>query len=138
MSFHIKNMILILFLINLALTNFQYVILTRVTVISLNIQTPFNLNLLLIFKKIKNTQIKHKKDLHQQSLLLIDSDITSDDDELIYTRIPNDTSVFLSDTTLADECSLESLTCYITYYFCYRCTNTYKNPYTLFTNNTFL
>ena len=46
---------------------------------------------------------KNKKTLHQQSLLLNDTDITSDDEDHIYTRIPKSDSSFLHDTTLQTE-----------------------------------
>ena len=47
------------------------------------------------------TPIKiHNKSLHQQSLLLNDTDVTSDDDEHIYTRIPKNTSFFSPNDTL--------------------------------------
>ena len=44
---------------------------------------------------------KQNKSLHHQSLLLNDTDVTSDDDEHIYTRIPKDDSPFSNDTTLS-------------------------------------
>ena len=46
---------------------------------------------------------KNNKTLHQQSLLLDDADITSDDKDHIYTRIPKPDSSFLHDTTLKTE-----------------------------------
>ena len=46
---------------------------------------------------------KNNKTLHQQSLLLNDTDVTSDDDDHIYTRIPKSDSSFLQDTTLQTE-----------------------------------
>ena len=46
---------------------------------------------------------KNNKTLHQQSLLLNDTDITSDDEDHIYTRIPKSDSSFLHDTTLQTE-----------------------------------
>ena len=46
---------------------------------------------------------KNNKSLHQQSLLLNDTDITSDDDDHIYTRIPKHDSSFTVDNTLHDE-----------------------------------
>ena len=58
--------------------------------------TPFQTN----FKtRIK----KHNKSLHQQSLLLNDTDVTSDDDEHIYTRIPKNTSSFSPNDTLHEQ-----------------------------------
>ena len=62
------------------------------------------------FKSITPFQTKFKipikknhKALHQQSLLLNDTDITSDDDDHISTRIPKSDSSFLHDTTLQTE-----------------------------------
>ena len=46
---------------------------------------------------------KNNKTLHQQSLLLNDTDITSDDEDHIYTRIPKSDFSFLHDTTLQTE-----------------------------------
>ena len=43
---------------------------------------------------------KYNKTLHRQSLLLNDTDVTSDDDDHIYTRIPKNDSSFSTDTTL--------------------------------------
>ena len=50
--------------------------------------------------KFKTPMKKNTKTLHQQSLLLIDTNITSDDEDHIYTRIPKSDSSFLHDTTL--------------------------------------
>ena len=46
---------------------------------------------------------KNNKTLHQQPLLLNETDITSDDEDHIYTRIPKPDSSFLHDTTLQTE-----------------------------------
>ena len=46
---------------------------------------------------------KHNKSLHQQSLLLNDTDVTSDDDEHIYTRIPQNTSSSSPNDTLHEQ-----------------------------------
>ena len=46
---------------------------------------------------------KNNKTLHQQSLLLNDTDITNDDEDHIYTRIPKSDSSLLHDTTLQTE-----------------------------------
>ena len=43
---------------------------------------------------------KNNGTFHQQSLLLNDTDITSDDEDHIYTSIPKSDSSFLHDTTL--------------------------------------
>ena len=53
--------------------------------------------------KFKTPIKKNNKTLHQQSLLLNDTDVTSDDEDLIYTRIPKSDSSFLQDTTLQTE-----------------------------------
>ena len=53
--------------------------------------------------KFKTPIKKNNKTLHQQSLLLNDTDITSDDEDHIYTRIPKSDSSFLYDTTLQTE-----------------------------------
>ena len=58
--------------------------------------TPFQI-------KFKTPIKKNNKTLHQQSLLLYDTDITSDDEDHIYTRIPKPDSSFLHDTTLQTE-----------------------------------
>ena len=53
--------------------------------------------------KFKTPIKKNNKTLHQQSLLLIDTDVTSDDEDHIYTRISNSDSSFLQNTTLQTE-----------------------------------
>ena len=53
--------------------------------------------------KFKAPIKKNNKTLHQQSLLLKKTDITSDDEDHIYTRIPKSDSSFLPDTTLQTE-----------------------------------
>ena len=50
--------------------------------------------------KFKTPIKKNNKTLHQQSLLFNDTDVTSDDENHKYTRIPNSDSSFLQDTTL--------------------------------------
>ena len=50
--------------------------------------------------KFKTPIKKNNKTLHQQSLFLNDTDVTSDDEDHIYTRIPKSDSSFLQDTTL--------------------------------------
>ena len=50
--------------------------------------------------KFKTPNKKNNKTLHQQSLLVNDTDITSDDEDHIYTRIPKNDSPFSTDTTL--------------------------------------
>ena len=58
--------------------------------------TPFQTN-------FKTPIKKNSKTLHQQPLLLNDTDITSDDDDHKYTRIPKYDSSFSTDTTLQQE-----------------------------------
>ena len=53
--------------------------------------------------KFKTPIKKNNKTLHQQSLLLNVTDVTSDDEDHIYTRIPKSDSSFLHDTTLQTE-----------------------------------
>ena len=53
--------------------------------------------------KFKSPIKKNNKTLHQQSLLLNDTDVTSDDEDHIYSRIPKSDSSFLQDTTLQTE-----------------------------------
>ena len=63
---------------------------------SFNAITPFQ-------TKFKAPVKKHNKSLHQQSLLLNDTDATSDDDDHIYTRIPKSNSSFSHDETLHEQ-----------------------------------
>ena len=58
--------------------------------------TPFQTNFKIPVKK-------NNKSIHQQSLLLNDTDITSDDEDHIYTRIPKLNSVLTTDNTLQTE-----------------------------------
>ena len=53
--------------------------------------------------KFKTPIKKNNKTLHQQSILPNDTDITSDDEDHIYTRIPKPDSSFSTDTTLQQE-----------------------------------
>ena len=53
--------------------------------------------------KYKTAVKKNNNSLHQQSLLLNDTDNTSDDEEHIYTRIPKQDSSFPTDNTLTTE-----------------------------------
>ena len=53
--------------------------------------------------KFKTPMKKNNKSLQQQSLSPKDTDITSDDEEHIYSRIPKHNSTFLPDTTLPEE-----------------------------------
>ena len=52
--------------------------------------------------KFKTPNKKNNKTLHQQSLLLNDTDVTSDDEDHIYTRIPKYDSSFSTDPTLQE------------------------------------
>ena len=56
--------------------------------------------------KFKTPIKKNNKTLHQQSLLPNDTDVTSDDEDHIYTRIPKSETPFSSDTTLQDNYSI--------------------------------
>ena len=64
--------------------------------VSLKSITPFQ-------TKFKTPMKKDNKTLHQQSLLLNDTDITSNEEKHIYTRIPKSDSSFFYDTTLQTE-----------------------------------
>ena len=55
--------------------------------------------------KFKTPNRKNTKTLHQQSLLLNDTDITGDDEDHIYTRIPKCDSSFSTDSTLQENYS---------------------------------
>ena len=63
---------------------------------SFNAITPFQI-------KFEAPVKKHNKSLHQQSLLLNDTDVTSDDEDHIYTRIPKANSSFPPDETLHEQ-----------------------------------
>ena len=65
---------------------------------SLKSVTPFQ-------TKFKTPNKKNNKTLHQQSLLLKDTDIISDDEDHLYTRIQKYDSSFSTDTTLRENCS---------------------------------
>ena len=52
--------------------------------------------------KFKTPIEKNNNSLHQQSLLLDDTDITSDDEGYLYSRVPKQNSTFTTDTTLQD------------------------------------
>ena len=56
--------------------------------------------------KFKTPIKKNNKTLHQQSLLLNDTDVISDDEDHIYTRIPKSETPFSTDTTLQDNFSI--------------------------------
>ena len=65
---------------------------------SFNSVTPFQ-------TKFKTPNRKNNKTFHQQSLLLNDTDVTSDDEDHIYTRISKDGSSFSTDPTLQESYS---------------------------------
>ena len=81
--------------------------------------------------KFKTLIKKQTKSLHQQFLLLNDTDVTSDDDEHIYTRIPKNNSPFFTDEKLHEQeesfstikKSTPNKTPKPLSNFCYRCTN---------------
>ena len=76
----------------------------RLNSFSFKAVTPFQ-------TKFKTPIKKHDDSLHQQSLLLNDIDVTNDDDEHIYTRIPKNTSSFSPTDTLRErEESLSTIT----------------------------
>ena len=64
--------------------------------------------------KFKTPIKRNNKTLHQQSLLLNDTDNTSDDEDHIYTRIPKSDSSFLHDTTLQKKDTLLSTSRHLT------------------------
>ena len=53
--------------------------------------------------KFRTHVTKNNKSLHQQSLLLNVTDITTDDEEHLFTRIPKQDSSFTTDKTLHEE-----------------------------------
>ena len=70
---------------------------------SFNTITPFQ-------TKFKSPVKKHNKSLHQQSLLLKDTDVTSDDEDHIYTQIPKDNYSFSPDETLHEQETFSTIT----------------------------
>ena len=92
--------------------------------------------------KFKTPIKKNNKTLHQQSLLLKDKDITSDDEDHIYTRSPKCHSSFSTDSTLQKNYATfqqpPSTTHSKRKCFCNKCTNQLSISYTLFTKCTFL
>ena len=104
---------------------------------------PFSFKSITPFEtKFKTPIKKNNKTLHQQSLLLNDTDVTSDDEDHIYTRIPKSDSSFLHDTTLQTEnySTLKQLTPNTTQksVFCNKCTTKSTISHTLSTDYTFL
>ena len=92
--------------------------------------------------KFKTPIKKNNKTLHQQPLLLNVTDITSDDEDHIYTRIPKSDSSFLPDTTLQTEnnSTLNKSTSNASQKLvsAKKCTNKLTISYTLSTEYTFL
>ena len=92
--------------------------------------------------KFKTPIKKNNKTLHQQPLLLNVTDITSDDEDHLYTRIPKSDSSFLPDTTLQTEnnSTLNKSTSNASQKFvsAKKCTNKLTISYTLSTEYTFL
>ena len=74
----------------------NHVIIEPLVSFSFKSVTPFQF-------KIKTPIKKHNKSLHQQSLLLNDTDVISDDEDHIYTRISNNSTTFIPDTTITSE-----------------------------------
>ena len=70
---------------------------------SFNAITPFQ-------TKFKAPVKKHNKSLHQQSLLLNDTDVTSDDEDHIYTRISKHNPSFSPDETLHEQETFSTIT----------------------------
>ena len=56
-----------------------------------------------LFQTNPQKTIKNQKSLHEQSLLLKDSEAICDDEGHMYTTIPNDNAPFFPDTTVPDE-----------------------------------
>ena len=92
--------------------------------------------------KFKTPIKKNNKTFHQQSLLLNDTDVTSDDEDHIYTRVPKSDSSFLHDTTIQTAKLFYSYPINPKYFtkicFCNKCTTNSTISHTLFTDYTFL
>ena len=94
-------MTLIQFLLIMVYINFQYESMIKETICLLKSLNSFSYKSVTPFQtKFKTPVKKDNNFLHQQSLLLNDTDITSDDEEHIYTRIPKHNSSFTTDKTL--------------------------------------
>ena len=99
-----QKMTLIQFLLIMVHINFQYESMIKETIFLLKSLKSFSYKSVTPFQtKFKTPVKKDKKSLHQQSLFLNDTDITSDDVEHIYTRIPKHDSSFTTDKTLHEE-----------------------------------
>ena len=57
----------------------------------------------LFQSKFKTPIKKHNKSLHQQSLLLNDTDVISDDEDHLYTKPPKNSRPFIPDTNITSE-----------------------------------
>ena len=96
-SYLIKNMTLSQFSLIMVQTKSLFVsMIKEMTLLSFKNITPFQ-------TKFKTPIKKNNKTLHQQSLLLNDTDVTSNDEDHIYTRIPKSDSSFIQDTPLPTE-----------------------------------
>ena len=100
----IKDMTLIQFSLIMAQINSLFVSMIKEMTLLSNRYNPLSFKSITPFQsKFKTPTKRNNKTLHQQSLLLNDTDITSDDEDHIYTRILKSDSSFLQDTTLQTE-----------------------------------
>ena len=83
-------------------TNFPFVLTIQGMILLSNPYNPFFKPKTPFQTKFKTPIKKNNKTFHQQSLLLNDTDITSDDEDHIYTRNPKYDSSFSTDTTLQE------------------------------------
>ena len=98
-------MTLIQFLLIMVQINSLFVSMIKEMTLLSNRYNPFHLNPQLLFKLSSRHLQKRITTitLHQQSLLFNDTDVTSDDEDHIYTRIPKSDSSFFQNTTLQTE-----------------------------------
>ena len=102
----IKNMILTQSLLIMVHATFLFVSTIKEMIMLSKTLQPFSFISVTPFQtKFKTPIKKNNKTLHQQSLLLNDTDITSDDEDHIYTRIPKYDFSFSTDTTLQENYS---------------------------------
>ena len=84
--------------------NFQYDSMIKETIALFKSLNSFSFKSVIPFQTIFKTPVKKdNKSLHQQSLLLNDTDNTSDDEEHMNNRIPKHVSSFTTDKTLHEE-----------------------------------
>ena len=89
---------------NMVQSNFHYVLNDKGNDIIVKPLNSFSFKAVTLFQtKFKTPIKKHNKYLHQQSLLLNDTDVKSDDDEHIYTRIPKNNFPFSIDEKLHEQ-----------------------------------